>query len=156
MNVKKSFILRDARSGEHQLLTELCMRSKAVWGYDKQFLEHCRLELTLTEKDCLSPHIQIAERTGVVLGIAEISIDDKGCFLDKLFVDPAQQAAGVGKALFDWAKKHAASLRQTELIIEADPGAVGFYQKMGASLVGKAASQSIPGRSLPKLILPLN
>lgn len=115
----------------------------------------CREELTLSEAACTSPDLKVAEHAGVVLGVAEISITDEGCFLDKLFVDPEAQSLGIGQSLFEWAKTRAISLNQRELIIEADPGAVGFYRKMGASLVGKTASQSIPGRTLPKLVLSL-
>jgi hypothetical protein len=42
------------------------------------------------------------------------------------------------------------------LQIEADPDAVRFYQRMGARLAGSAASGSIPGRTLPRLILDLS
>ena len=40
--------LRDARQDELQSLTELCLRSKAVWGYDAAFMAACRIELTLS------------------------------------------------------------------------------------------------------------
>lgn len=148
--------LRPAKSDEHIVLTDLCMRSKAIWGYDAQFMDLCRSELTLSEATCVSSNIRVAEKAGMILGIAEVVINHDGCFLDKLFVDPEQQSAGVGATLFDWAKLRATSLKQSELIIEADPGAVGFYRKMGASLVGETASESISGRTLPKLVLPLN
>ncbi|MEP2990583.1 MAG: GNAT family N-acetyltransferase [Parasphingorhabdus sp.] len=156
MNTQNDIILRSAKPGEHAILTDLCMRSKAVWGYDEQFMERCRVELTLNKAACTSPNLRVAERIGTILGIAEIATTDDGCFLEKLFVDPQQQSAGVGRILFDWSKNRAATLRQDELIIEADPGAVGFYRKMGATLAGETASQSISGRSLPKLVLPLS
>jgi GNAT superfamily N-acetyltransferase len=148
--------LRSAKSDEHFFLTDLCMRSKAVWGYDDHFMDQCRAELTLNEAACTSDNLRVADRAGTILGIAEIVIDGEECFLEKLFVDPEQQSVGIGRALFDWAKSRAILLRQDELIIEADPGAVGFYRKMGATMAGESASQSIPGRSLPKLVLPLS
>ncbi|GAB5489327.1 MAG: GNAT family N-acetyltransferase [Parasphingorhabdus sp.] len=156
MNLQSGITLRSARPQEHAILTELCMRSKAVWGYDEQFMELCRAELTLNEAACTSPNLRVAERTGTILGIAEITIVDEECFLEKLFVDPEQQSSGVGMALFDWSKNRALALEQHQLIIEADPGAVGFYRKMGALPAGETASQSIPGRTLPRLVLPLN
>lgn len=36
-------------------------------------------------------------------------------------------------------------------MIDAGPGAVGFYQAMGAERAGTAPSGSIPGRTLPRL-----
>ena len=39
--------------------------------------------------------------------------------------------------------------------IQADPGAVGFYERMGAERTGQAPSASIPGRVLPVLAFSL-
>lgn len=155
MKLQDEIELRSARPSEHSLLTDLCMRSKAVWGYGEQFMALCRAELAFNETTCVSADVRVAERAGTILGVAEILIHDDECFLEKLFVDPQQQSVGIGRALFDWAKNRAVSSGQHELIIEADPGAVGFYQKMGAIMAGETASQSIPGRTLPRLVLPL-
>jgi len=32
-------------------LSDLCFRSKAVWGYDKEFMEACRGELSFDLRD---------------------------------------------------------------------------------------------------------
>ena len=45
--VEKMIQLRDARHDELPGLSELCLRSKAVWGYDDAFMTACRTELTL-------------------------------------------------------------------------------------------------------------
>lgn len=148
--------IRSASPKEHAILTDLCLRSKAVWGYDEHFMDLCRAELTLDESACRSPNLKVAERSATILGVAEVSVVDSECYLEKLFVEPSDLSSGVGSSLFNWAKERAAQLGYHELIIEADPGAVGFYQKMGATVVGETASQSIPGRTLPKLVLPLN
>jgi hypothetical protein len=39
--------LRPARPEEATLLTGLCLRSKAVWGYSDEFMRACRSKLTL-------------------------------------------------------------------------------------------------------------
>ena len=148
-------ILRPARPDEHAALSNLCMRSKATWGYDDAFMEMCRDELTLSEADCVSPNIIVAERDGKLVGMAEISADDEGCFLEKLFVDPDQQNGGIGRMLLDWAVIRASTLGQREMIIEADPGAEGFYERCGAVRDGFAPSGSIADRQLPRLIYPI-
>ena len=148
-------ILRAGRAEEHRILTDLCMRSKAVWGYDAAFMEQCRDELTLAPEDCSSANLRVAERAGMVVGVAEISVEERECYLEKLFVDPDVQEAGIGRHLLQWAADRARQLGQSELIIESDPGAEGFYQRSGADLAGTASSSSIAGRTLPRLILPL-
>ena len=35
--------------------------------------------------------------------------------------------------------------------LDADPHAVGFYEHMGAKVIGEAPSGSIPGRMLPRM-----
>jgi hypothetical protein len=41
------------------------------------------------------------------------------------------------------------------MIIEADPGATPFYERMGARHAGFARSQSIAGRMLPRMQMDL-
>ena len=40
MNIK----IRNAVVSEAKLLSDLAMRSKAYWGYSKEFMEKCRAE----------------------------------------------------------------------------------------------------------------
>jgi GNAT superfamily N-acetyltransferase len=68
-----------------------------------------------------------------------------------MFVEPSAIGLGVGKALLDWATAAARALGAHALTIDADPGAVGFYKRMGATEYGSAPSGSISGRMLPRL-----
>jgi N-acetylglutamate synthase-like GNAT family acetyltransferase len=148
-------ILRAARAGELDALTDLCLRSKAVWGYDRAFMDACRDELTLTQEDLHTTKLQVAERDGGVIGVAQVSAEGATAHLEKLFVGPGQLRAGAGRRLFEWAKVAAVDLGATHLVIEADPDAAPFYRRMGARDDGVAASGSIPGRVLPRLRLDL-
>jgi hypothetical protein len=38
----ESFSIRSANPDEADFLTELALRSKAVWGYSQDFLDSCR------------------------------------------------------------------------------------------------------------------
>ena len=40
-------------------------------------------------------------------------------------------------------------------VVEADPGAVPFYLRMGCRVIGSVASGSIPGRILPLLAMDI-
>jgi GNAT superfamily N-acetyltransferase len=148
-------ILRAPRVDELEALTDLCLRSKAVWGYDRAFMEACRDELTLTQEDLRETKLQVAERDGAIVGVAQVSADGATAHLEKLFVEPGQLRGGTGHALFDWAKGAAATLGAKHLVIEADPDAAPFYRRMGARDDGVAPSGSIPGRVLPRLRLAL-
>jgi hypothetical protein len=148
-------ILRSARADELDALTDLCLRSKAVWGYDRAFMEACRDELTLTQEDLRETKLQVAERDGAIVGMAQVSAEGATAYLEKLFVDPGQLRGGAGRTLFAWAKTASTECGATHLVIEADPDAAPFYRRMGARDDGVAPSGSIPGRFLPRLTVNL-
>jgi GNAT superfamily N-acetyltransferase len=147
--------LRPAKPDEAEILTELCLRSKAVWGYDEAFMRACRAELTLTARDCASALIQVAADGGVVAGVVQVTVDGETADLARLFVEPRTLRAGVGRQLFAWAAATARRHGARWMTIDADPGAAGFYRRMGAVDDGVAPSGSIPGRVLPRLKLRL-
>jgi len=147
--------LRDALSHELSTLNGLCLRSKAVWGYDDAFMAACRSELTLHPEELRTTQLQVAERDSIVLGLAQLQVTGGDAELMKLFVEPALLRSGVGRLLFRWATARARALGAARMIIEADPDAAPFYQRMGARHTGFAPSQSIPGRMLPRLQMGL-
>jgi len=148
--------LRTPRHEEAAALTGLCLRSKAVWGYDEEFLQACRDELTITAAVMQSCPLQVAEIEERVIAVAQVTVKGEVAELDKLFVEPAMLRHGAGKALFDWAKKAARKAGAVTLVIDADPNAAGFYRRMGAVDNGTAQSGSIPGRFVPRLIAQLS
>ena len=145
--------LRDVLPNELSSLDELCLRSKAVWGYDDAFMAACRDELTLHPDDLRTTHLQVAERGSAVVGLAQVKVTGNEADLMKLFVEPGLLRSGVGRLLFAWAR--ARRLGAVRMVIEADPGEAAFYQRMGARHAGFAPSQSIAGRMLPRLLVEL-
>jgi GNAT superfamily N-acetyltransferase len=147
--------LRPARIDEAGLLTELCMQSKAVWGYDEAFMRACRAELTLTPADISASSLRVAVEGNDVIGMVQVTVDGEAADLAKLFIAPSALRGGVGRKLFDWAATEARSRGARWMSIEADPDAAPFYRRMGAVDDGVAPSGSIPGRVLPRLKLML-
>lgn len=146
-------LIRAAAVEELPALSELCMRSKAVWGYNAAFMEACRGELTLDPRELVSSRIAVAARGDHVLGIAQVRMAGRDADLLKLFVEPAALRSGVGRALFAWATDAAREMGAARMTIEADPDAAPFYRRLGARDAGLAPSGSIAGRMLPRLVL---
>lgn len=147
--------LRPAHADELDELTGLCLRSKAVWGYDAAFMKACRSELTLHPHDLVTP-MQVAETDdGVVIGVAQIKIAGAEAELARLFVEPVLMRGGAGRVLFAWAVAEARRLGADHLTIDADPDAAPFYERMGARREGEVPSGSIAGRMIPRLVLTL-
>ena len=136
-------------------LSDLCFRSKAVWGYDKEFMDACRRELSFQPRDLELTLIAVVEHDGKPIGVAQVKVVDEEADLLKLFVEPTALRSGTGKALLVWATDVAKKLGATRLMIDSDPDAAPFYRRMGAYDVGQAPSGSVPGRMLPKLAMNL-
>lgn len=151
-----TFIIRPPAVEELPALSALCIRSKGVWGYDSDFLEACRIELSFSPHDLQSTSIAVAEKDGGLVGVAQISVAGSEANLLKLFVEPTALRSGIGKSLLAWAVDVARGQGANRLFIEADPDAAPFYRRMGAHDVGLASSGSIPGRMLPKLAKDLS
>ena len=147
-----SLRLRPARSGEAAALSALAVRSKGHWGYDEQFMATCARELTWNETELASVVIWVAEnQAGKMLGFCELRLADGLLELDALYVDPSAMGQGAGKALWSKAEDAAREWSARAIGLDADPHAVGFYEHMGAKVVGEAPSGSIPGRMLPRM-----
>lgn len=147
--------LRPARTEEAPALSELCMISKAYWGYDAAFMNACRDELTIGPADFARAQIQIADDGGKLAGMAQLQLQGAAAELDKLYVHPDFIGAGIGRALFDWAARQARDAGAKVMSIDADPDAAAFYRRMGAVDDGVSPSGSIPGRTLPRLRITL-
>ncbi|MFT4119130.1 GNAT family N-acetyltransferase [Bradyrhizobium sp.] len=104
------YLLRPPAVEELPALSALCFRSKAVWGYDKDFMEACRDELSIEPHELTSTSIAVAEDHGNIVGVAQIKVVGNAADLLKLFVEPTALRGGIGKALFVWATGMAASL----------------------------------------------
>ncbi len=147
-----SLTLRQPTPSDLAPASHLCLRSKGYWGYDEAFLAMCEDELTLTEADLARDPIIVAEDHKGMAGVAHVSLDETGCYLEKLFVDTDRIGQGVGRVLYDWACQAARGLGAQEMIVEGDPGAAPFYERMGCVPAGEAKSGSIEGRILPRFI----
>ncbi|WP_429121240.1 GNAT family N-acetyltransferase [Ensifer sp. 4252] len=148
-------VLRTPEPRQAAILTELCLRSKAVWGYDEAFMAACRPALTVTVDDWKQSDIQIAVQDDNIVGMVQVMCRGEVAELDKLFVDPTALGGGIGRKLFDWSVETALRNGAKVMTVDADPGAADFYRRLGAVDGGVVASTVIPGRFLPRLKLDL-
>ena len=147
--------IRRARAAEAPELTELSLRSKALWGYDAAFLARCRIAMQVKEANIDKQPHYVAEVDGQVAGFYGFEPLPDGVGLDYMFVDPDFVGRGVGRALMDHAVALARELGHDSLTIVADPNAEGFYRRMGAQRIGSQASDVDPYRQLPLMRIML-
>lgn len=142
-------IINAAKVDEADTLTRLALDSKRHWGYDDDFMERCRGELTLRATDIETQCVFVARDDSNVLGFYVLcSLDETSDELDMLFVEPTFLGEGVGGALMQHARILARAGGASVLRIVSDPYAAPFYEHCGGELVGSSISSST-GRSLP-------
>ena len=147
--------LRKPRFADAEALSAMCLRSKASWGYPPDFIQACRRDLTLTRDEIRLGGLIMAERGDTLCGMARLTIDGREAELQMLFVEPEQMGRGVGRILFDWCLSEAVHRRAYRMVLDSDPYAAPFYEKMGAYHAGIAASPTFPGRTLPRMEIML-
>jgi GNAT superfamily N-acetyltransferase len=148
--------IRIPTADELPRLSDLCFRSKTVWGYDQAFMEACRSELSFDPQDLQLTSIGVADEDGRLSGVVQVKVIESQADLLKLFVEPGVIRRGTGRALFTWAADTSRRMGAHRMTIDADPGAAPFYRRMGARDAGQAPSGSIPGRMLPRLTFNLS
>lgn len=148
-------LIRPARAAEAGTLTDLALRSKAHWGYDAQFLEACRDELTVAANEVTRRRAMVADRDGHILGFTTLEGEPPTGVLGMMFVDPQAIGQGIGRLLFEHTIATGRDLGFTQLTIDADPNAEPFYRAMGAVRIGNVPSGSIADRVLPQMIVTI-
>jgi predicted N-acetyltransferase YhbS len=144
--------IRPARIDEASALSDLCIRSKAVWGYDQAFMALARVVLDVSPRQIAAGDVWVAtDPDGEIAGVVALGPSEQPntLDLDRLFVEPRQIRSGVGRALIEHAIDEACRRGAKRLTILSDPYAAGFYERNGARLIGEAPSDAIPGRSVP-------
>jgi predicted N-acetyltransferase YhbS len=144
--------IRPARVDEAPALSELCVRSKASWGYDEAFMALARAVLQVRPEQIAAGDVWVATgAAGEVVGMVALGPSEQPntLDLDKLFVEPRWIRTGAGRALMAHAIDEARRRGAKRLTILADPNAAGFYERNGARRIGEAPSDAIPERSVP-------
>jgi GNAT superfamily N-acetyltransferase len=143
--------IRPARAHEAELLTDLSLRSKALWGYDAAFLARCRAIMSLKAGNIESRPHYVAEIDGRIVGFYGFEPEAEGVGLDYMFIENEFIGRGIGRALWEHAVALARSLGHSAVIVASDPNAEGFYVRMGCRRVGTRPSELENGRRLPLL-----
>lgn len=176
-----SYSIVKANVVDADLLSDIAMRSKSYWGYDNEFMQAAKKELTvtavqLTSSDyiyrcivdyeqqicgfyCLNllPDMKDLARYKVnQRSLNELFKDNKMIELEALFVLPNKIGKGLGRQLFDHATEFACSEKYSTLLVQSDPNALDFYQRLGCKQIGEQESGSIAGRFLPLLSFKLS
>lgn len=136
-----------------ELLTGIAIASKAHWGYDEEFMERFAAVTTITPEYVRQNEVWILEVAGESAGFYAVIRHGELGELDHLWLLPQYIGKGLGRLLFDHAIGRARDLGLRQLEWEAEPNAVGFYERMGGRTVRETMGQL--GRRLQVMARPV-
>ena len=126
-----SVTLRAAAPADAARLREIALAAKGHWGYEEALLDRWDASGELDPAALAAKEILVAEEDGRAIGWSSLVSKGPACVLDDLWVEPERIGRGIGRMLFQRARERAAELGATRLEWEAEPHAVGFYERMG-------------------------
>ena len=151
-------LITRARSGDAEVLTQIAFAAKRSWGYPEAWIQRWSESLTITERYVDEHALFIVWVGNAIAGFAAVerttihSDGRIGFRLEHLWIRPAVTRRGLGTALFAACENAARSEGATILLIESDPHAELFYQRMGAVAVGyHTADMDGVQRKLPQM-----
>ena len=132
-------VIRPAVADEADELSALAKRSKAHWGYSREFIEACADELRVDPKRLSDPDYDcfVAALGDDVLGYGALQRESAAQYeLDALFIEPEHFGRGIGRKLIKHAVQRVSDTGGRVITIQGDPNAAKFYLAIGAREVG--------------------
>ncbi len=123
--------IRLAKPEEAESLSQIAFAAKGHWNYPPHWMELWRPQLTFTPEYVEQNENWVAEEGGIPIAFYTLQEKDGNAWLDNLFVLPTYIGKGLGKQLFLHAIELARGRGYKILQLEAEPKAIGFYEKMG-------------------------
>ena len=130
--MKLELTLLRASPGHASALTDIALASKRHWDYPERWIQVWTPQLTILPEYTLANETWLAEVNDQPVAFYSIKKNGDAWWLDHLWVLPASMGQGLGALLFRHALARCRKQGGFVLMIESDPNAVGFYEKMGA------------------------
>jgi N-acetylglutamate synthase-like GNAT family acetyltransferase len=148
--------IRRAHPGEAAKLTSIAHAAKRHWNYPEEWIEQWKGDLTLTPEFIRDNEMFVALIEDEIAGCCALVFTEDLAEIEHMWILPEKMGSGVGRRLFDHAKKRAEDLGSKVLELSADPNAEGFYERMGAVRVGEVrADMDGQARVLPRMRIEL-
>ena len=146
-------VIRPGAADEGTRLKEIAIASKGFWGYEPERVREWADRGDFSPARMQELTVFVAESEGRAIAWASLIPKEDVAWLEDLWVEPDWIGKGVGARLFRHAAEHARRDGATRLEWEAEPNALGFYEKMGARQVRESVSEW--GRTLSVMAVEL-
>ncbi len=129
--------IRRVKPEEADALTQIAIAAKRHWGYPEHWMELWIPQMTFDASYFEANESWALEADGAPVAFYTLLERSDHAWIENMWVSPVYIGRGVGRQLFDHAVGLARERGYTSLQLEADPNAVGFYEKMGMRKVGE-------------------
>ena len=148
--------IRPVQPGEAGILTRVALAAKRHWGYPERWIEIWTPQLTFTPDYFYLNEGWAAVVNEVPVAFYTLLEANEVASIENLWVLPEYMGQGIGKQLFLHAVAVARGRGCKILQLEADPNAVGFYERMGMHKAGERNTEvdGLP-RTLPIMEMAL-
>ncbi len=133
--------IRRVVPNEADALTKIALTAKAHWGYPKRWMEIWKPQLTFSPEYFEENESWIALENDTLIGFYTLLDESGNSWLENLWILPDYMGKGIGKTLFLHAVDVSRGRGCKKLQLEADPNAIGFYEKMGMNKIGERQSE---------------
>jgi ribosomal protein S18 acetylase RimI-like enzyme len=129
--------IRRAKPEEADILSQIAIAAKGHWNYPKPWMQLWIPQLTFAPAYFEEHEGWAAELEGEVIAFYTLEERNGNAWLENIWVLPRYIGQGVGKELFMHGLARARELGYKTLRLEAEPNAIGFYEKMGMRKIGQ-------------------
>lgn len=133
--------IRPALPEEADALSRIAITAKRHWDYPERWMKIWTPQLTFSPEYFDENESWVAEADGIPAAFYTLQEKDGNGWIENLWVSPVFIGKGIGRELFRHAVSRSRQKGHLILQLEADPNALGFYEKMGMHKVGERQSK---------------
>jgi N-acetylglutamate synthase-like GNAT family acetyltransferase len=149
----KTLLIRLALPSEKEALEQLQWRASLANAGDRDALLAHPDAITLPAEQIANGRVFVSESDGVIAGFAAVEPRKDGqSELDALFVDPAMQRRGIGRALIEHCADFARTQGSHALHVVGNPHAESFYGECGFEVIGTTETRFGQGLLMRKAL----
>ncbi len=153
MAEEASVVIRPGDVAEGARLKEIAIASKGFWGYEPERVREWADRGDFSPRRLRELTVFVAESKGVAIAWASLIPKGEVAWLEDLWVEPDWIGQGVGTRLFQHAAQRARLGGARTMEWEAEPNALGFYERLGGRHVRESTSEW--GRTLSVMSIEL-
>ncbi|WP_322490125.1 GNAT family N-acetyltransferase [Chloroflexus sp.] len=130
-----------AQPAEATTLQQIAIAAKSHWGYPSHLIEAWAATPIITAAAIERDVVFVARSETTLIGWGRLLVEQTPAVLEDLWVTPAWIGYGVGRLLLRYAIAICRERGSTQIELDADPNALGFYLRMGGVVIGERISE---------------